>query len=396
MKLKAFGLAIVGFLLGLVNAESQVTVYYQPTPYPNSVDSSIHHVVDGWLTNVFYNQSFVRDDRLQVGGWGDVYNAYVKFDLEGLPKSVTQAKLWLKSFPRGDQSTTTPFAFAMVAGSWDENMTWTTQPSIGSLVSFNPGPVGYWWVIDITSWYNAWQGSVGNNGVTFSPWYNDNRFNMFRSSRYATISDRPMLQLTFAQPVTPPNFKMPVPGGISWLVTTEVGGWDCKGNFHDSAHDGSNYFSIDFSWQNKDQGGNRAYILSDDIPILAAANGTVMENAGGLTHPNGFYVVIQHAGGFTTRYLHLKQKPSLTIGQSVSQGDHVGIMGTTGKDSNGNPTSLGVHIHLGIRYNDSGLSSQQALRYVLLDGRLLKSYQTECDNNGNPIRYYLSGNRVYR
>lgn len=29
------------------------------------------------------------------------------------------------------------------------------------------------------------------------------------------------------------------------------------------------------------------------------------------------------------------------------------------------------------------------------DGWLLKSFQTECNSSGNPIRYYLSSNRTY-
>jgi murein DD-endopeptidase MepM/ murein hydrolase activator NlpD len=389
-------LAIVLFLSSFQSGEAQVTANYQPTPYPNSVDSDIHHIVDGWLNNSF-NTTFIRDDKLQVGGSGDIYRTYLKFDLEGLPDNVSQVKLWLKTYARGDSSTTTSFVLGRTSSSWDETMTWATLPSIGPSVTYGPATVGLWWGMDITSWYQAWQqGTAANHGVMLSPVSTNNRFNMFRSSRYAS-ADRPYLQLTFIQPVSTPAFKIPLPGDIAWLVSTEVGGWDCKGNFHDPAHDGTNYFSIDFSWRNVDPSRlSPVYAAGDDIPVLAAASGTVLENAGGLTHPNGYYVVLQHPNGFTTRYLHLKERPSLPA--TVSVGDQIGIMGTTGQDSNGNPTSTGVHLHFGMRYNNSGASSQSPLRHVIMGGRLLKSYQTACSNNsasGDYTRYYTSTNRTY-
>jgi murein DD-endopeptidase MepM/ murein hydrolase activator NlpD len=397
MKLKSIIFVAIALLLSFNIGNAQVTVNYQPTPYPNSVDSDIHHIVDGWLNNSS-NTAFVRDDKLQVGGSGDIYRTYLKFDLEGLPDNVSQVKLWLKTFARGDSSSTTSFSLGRVSSSWDENMTWATLPSIGPSVTYGPATVGLWWGMDITSWYQAWQqGTATNNGVMLSPSSTNNRFNMFRSSRY-TSSERPYLQLTFTQQVSTPTFKMPLPGGVAWLVTTEAGGWDCKGNIYDPAHDGSNYFSIDFSHRNLDPSTQvPVYSADEDVPVLAAANGTVIENAGGPNHPNGYYVVLQHSNGFSTRYLHLKEKPSLPT--TVSAGDQIGIMGTTGCcDANGNPTSTAVHLHFGMRYNNSGSSSQSALRHALLDGRLLKSYQTKCTNNlasGDYAVYHISSNREY-
>jgi murein DD-endopeptidase MepM/ murein hydrolase activator NlpD len=385
-------IAVVVFLSGRVGA--QVTVNYQPTPYPNSVDGDVHHVVDGWLGSNF-NTLFVRDDKVQVGGWGDIYRTYLKFDLEGLPGNVSQAKLWFKNFARGDASTTTSFVLARVSSPWDENMTWATQPSTGPSVTYSPATVGLWWGMDITSWYQAWQqGSAASHGVMLSPSNTNNRFNMFRSSRYSS-AERPYLQLTFTQPVSTPAFRMPLPGGVAWLNTTEVGGYDCKG-LYDQYHDGTNYFSIDFSWRNVDPGSlSQVYSSTDNIPIIAAASGIV--TFAGYSNANGNYVVLDHDNdnnvgtGFSTRYLHLKPQLFVSTGQSVNQGDLLGYMGDTG-------ISYGTHLHFGVRYNDSGSSSQSPLRYVVMDGRLLKSYQSSCANNsasGDYTRYYTSLNRAY-
>ena len=97
-----------------------------------------------------------------------------------------------------------------------------------------------------------------------------------------------MLQLTFEPPVPVPDFKMPLPGGKFWLVTTEVGGFDCKG-LYNKHHDGSNYFSVDFSWRHKDGRGNQVYSM-DAIPVLASAAGKVTEAT--YSTDNGYYVVI--------------------------------------------------------------------------------------------------------
>lgn len=215
----------------------------------------------------------------------------------------------------------------------------------------------------------------------------------FVSSNSTDDGKRPILRLDFTPPVTVPSFRMPLPGNLRWLVTTEIGGYDCNG-VYDSAHDGSNYFSIDFSWKNKDVNGNPKYLdPNGNIPVIAAAGGTVQ------TFPNapfnGNYVVVTHgATGFTSRYVHLKSIASGINGATVAQGDLLGYMGTTGTDPNtGQPTSNGVHLHFGIRYNDSGAETTN-VRYAVVDGWLLKSFQTEC-SGGIPIRYYTSSNRIY-
>lgn len=382
------------FVLLFVPSAKAVTVYHQPTPYPATVDTARHHIWDGWITNVYYGKTFIQDDRLQIGGWGDVYRTYVKFDVSGLPQNVSQAVLWMMPYSRGDSSTPTGVYFNLITGNWNTAMTWDTQPT-ATYLGWRAAPVAnQWWGTIITSWYSGWKTNPSANyGFRLDPQSTANNFDVFRSSRYsvphASDGARPILQLTFTPPVPTPDFKMPLPGGLSWLETVEPGGYNCTG-YYDQWHDNNDYFSIDFDDRTRETG---AY---SDAPVLAAAGGTVVNT--GWDNGAGNFIVLNHTNptqfaGFTTRYYHLKNPPArqngtpLIVGNVVSQGDQIGIVGTTGN-------STGTHLHFGVRYDNIGAVTQPELAYVVMDGRLLKSYQTECVN-GQWSRYWYSGNRVY-
>ncbi|MDD2935097.1 MAG: peptidoglycan DD-metalloendopeptidase family protein [Candidatus Pacebacteria bacterium] len=407
MKTK-FLVSAVSFLLAFsvgVSPAFAVIVNYQPTPYPlldkngNTMSQDLDkvHLWDGWLPSYYYNQEFTRDDKLQLGGWGDQYRIYVKFDIEGLPYDPDDVIMFMKSFDRGDSSTTTPFAFCQASSSWDLSLTWNTQPSFSGCWGWYSAPTpGDWWGRYITSMYSDWKdGTSTNYGVMMYPQNTNNNFNVFRSSRYSTESYRAVLQFYFTPTI---EFKMPLPGNHTWLVTTETGGWDCKGDY-DQYHDSTNYFSLDFSWRNQADAGAAVYDEStDDIPVLVAGGGKVYQAT--YSSYNGYYVVIDHDGdgnintGVSTRYLHLKENSiNVSVGETVQQGDRLGYMGDTGDYSDG------VHLHFGVRYQDSGSSSVNQLSKVTVDGQILKGYQTKCsESNGIPtdwIRYYRSYNTAY-
>lgn len=397
------------FSLLPISSAHAVTVWYQPTPYPTQTQSGVHGV-SGWLGS-YYNQALVlNDDKLQIGGWGDTYRSYLNWDLVGLPKDPTNVALWLRFYPSG--KAVTPFQFCVPNSSWGTTVTWNTQPSfLGCTGMFTPPSTNSWAGWYVTSWYQNWQNGVwGKHGIMLNPQYNNNNFDFIRSSKYAGDGDRPILQFDFTPTL---EMKMPLSGNLSWLVTTEAGGWDCIGNWYDSAHDGTRYFSIDFSWNNKDANGVQVYSNPNgtavDIPILAAAGGKVVVlSDSGPTSSSGNYLIVDHDGdgdintGFTTWYAHMKYAIPNEFayhGKIVQQGDKIGVMGTTGKDSNGNSTSFGVHLHFGVKYGNgtpnsvSGASTISQLTKVVMDGWILKSFQTECQN-GNPIRYYRSSNRA--
>lgn len=76
-------------------------------------------------------------------------------------------------------------------------------------------------------------------------------------------------------------------------------------------------------------------------PVYATADGTVV--SAGYDRAYGYNVVIRHANGLQTRYAHLR-KNLVKKGQKVSQGDKIGLLGSTGK-------STGPHLHYEIIKN---------------------------------------------
>lgn len=398
-------LLLCAFALRPANA---MDVWYQPTPYPEKkwdgspmpADLAIRHFWEGWLSSQ-YQPQLQQDDKLQIGGWNDLYLSFIKFDLAGLPQSADYAVVYLMPYSRGDGSTSTPFASCSDVGTWDLSLQWNPNKYYYSCRYWYSAPTagtwtGFWLEYPgFVDWYNQWKnGTLANEGIAVIPKLNNNNFDVFRSSRYSDyVSDpyadgkRPMLYLS----ITPTlQLKMPLPGNHSWLVTTEIGGWDCKGTY-DQYHDGTNYFSVDFSWKNNHDNGATVYAESSNIPVIAAAGGTVSVHPGDPS--NGNYVVVTHgSSGFTTRYLHL-DSIAVSDGASVSQGGILGYMGNTG-------LSDGKHLHFGVRYNNDGSSNVANLTKVVMDGWLLKSFQTECTVDGNGVpqtwnRYYRSGNTVY-
>jgi murein DD-endopeptidase MepM/ murein hydrolase activator NlpD len=75
-------------------------------------------------------------------------------------------------------------------------------------------------------------------------------------------------------------------------------------------------------------------------PIVAADGGVVVF-AGWNTFGFGYAVAIDHGGGLVTWYGHMAEQPAVSVGQSVSQGQHIGPMGSTG-------ASTGSHLHFAV------------------------------------------------
>ena len=106
-------------------------------------------------------------------------------------------------------------------------------------------------------------------------------------------------------------------------------------------------------------------------PILAAGNGTIEEIM--RKGNNGNYIRIQHANGYETAYSHmLKFTPGLHVGSTVSQGDVIGYIGTTG-------LSTGPHLHFEVLINATFVDpmSVHVPHDRQLAGRLLSDFQKE-------------------
>ncbi len=78
-------------------------------------------------------------------------------------------------------------------------------------------------------------------------------------------------------------------------------------------------------------------------PILSAKSGIVLTSDYHWSYGN--YVVVSHGNSQTTLYAHMVQR-AVSVGDSVSQGQVLGYVGTTG-------TSTGNHLHFEVRLNGS-------------------------------------------
>lgn len=120
-----------------------------------------------------------------------------------------------------------------------------------------------------------------------------------------------------------PAFQLPFPCNQVWSGQTRTN--------HNPQR------SIDF---------NRANDLGDPVVASAAGTVTVVANLGNTSY--GRYVVINHGSGWTTYYAHLNSQ-SVSVGQSVSRGQRIGTVGSTGGSS-------GPHLHYEQRQNGSAVS----------------------------------------
>ncbi|MEA5026880.1 hypothetical protein SDC9_105058 [bioreactor metagenome] len=97
----------------------------------------------------------------------------------------------------------------------------------------------------------------------------------------------------------------------------------------------------------------------DGIDIGASCGSSVYAYAGGTVYDTGWndirgnYVIINHGNGLYTRYLHLS-KISVSEGDSISVGDKIGLVGSTGY-------STGCHLHFSVFVNGS---SQNPFDYI--------------------------------
>lgn len=425
---RLFAAAVLLLFALIVRPASAVTVWYQPTPFPANVNATIpesqRHFTEGWVlvgsNSVPIQQNgttLQQSSYLYVGGFlvGYRFLSFLKFDLTGLPQHVDNAFLWLDAAGLNSPWVYSPYAVCSVLSSWNGISNWSALPRNGQCVGWYASPTagnwsGFWMRYPgYLDWYNQWQnGTLANNGVLlYSQQYGGYVLDPFVSSQYSADGARPLIQLTFTPPVAVPVFRMPLPGGASWQLTNEVGGYECKGiqPWPDAAHQGSNYFSIDIAQANHDSNGST--VFTGNIPVIAASNGVVV--FAGTDSPevgNGNYVVINHnnditnATGFSTRYLHLQENLQVHAGSLVTTGQLLGYMGQTG-------AAFGVHLHFGIRYATTQQTSVPAqkrgdgsassnVQYVVMEGKLLKSYQTECGLNPQGvqswIRYYPSNN----
>ncbi|MCG5213148.1 M23 family metallopeptidase [Streptosporangium sp. KLBMP 9127] len=125
-----------------------------------------------------------------------------------------------------------------------------------------------------------------------------------------------------------PAFQLPFPCNQSWTGNSSGS----------SAHTS---YEIDF---------NRGSTADADLgdAVVAAAAGTVVISAHqGSTNGFGNLVKIDHGGGYSTYYAHLRVR-SVTAGTVVAQGRKIGEVGNTSRPGN----NISPHLHFEVRTND--------------------------------------------
>jgi len=137
-----------------------------------------------------------------------------------------------------------------------------------------------------------------------------------------------------------------IPRGAAGVSTGMYGAGACPGGY-----EGGAYGTGSFIWPtiNRTISGNDYWSghLALDIgsalgePISASDAGVIVFS-GWSTGGYGYAVAIDHGNGYQTLYAHLS-KVNVRCGQSVSQGQNIGLGGSTGN-------STGPHLHFEIRY----------------------------------------------
>ena len=86
-----------------------------------------------------------------------------------------------------------------------------------------------------------------------------------------------------------------------------------------------------------------------NTPIYAVLDGTVILSQDGWNGGCGNYTVIYHGGGLYTEYMHQNVR-AVSAGDTVTQGQIIGYVGTTG-------SSTGYHLHLGVVLSANGFNT---------------------------------------
>ena len=118
------------------------------------------------------------------------------------------------------------------------------------------------------------------------------------------------------------GFIWPLPG--AGRVTTEFGADQWVNGVFSSGHKG-----IDVA-------------IAGGTPIYAAHNGTVAATTGHWSYGN--VVMIDNGDGISTLYAHMQSAAIVSVGQTVTQGQVIGYVGSTGNSS-------GNHLHFEVRVN---------------------------------------------
>ena len=124
--------------------------------------------------------------------------------------------------------------------------------------------------------------------------------------------------------------------------------WPLPGYYYISSVFGGRYSPITGAWESHTGTDVPA---PGGTPIQCAKDGvvtTVVPESAGSSYGN--YCIVYHGNGYATLYAHMRSTPNVSVGQSVSAGQVIGYVGTTG-------SSTGNHLHFELRINGQRASA---------------------------------------
>lgn len=307
---------------------SAADVWRNPAPYPVGMDT--------WFGTV-YNKTAQHDNRLRVGGDGDMYTTLPRFDLGGLPQVADRAYIWL--YPIYDGGSPTNINWSLIGKQWQSGTVGSSDFPLPSNVLFFAGTtiaptVGQWYRVEITSIYNAWRSSVNykNYGLYLAPTSNNNNYSSFASSQQGYYG--PHLQVSYTPQANDNIIKLKWPLGTAKPATPTVGGafgddWNntyCDGLI--KKHNGADYSA------------------SAGTEVYAAEDGFIRKRATTSTNNWGGYMTLEHnhpSGKYTTLYWHVSPVSGTAEGDFIPKGMKI----ATVQDISiyNHPT----HFHFGLR-----------------------------------------------
>ncbi|MFE2322776.1 peptidoglycan DD-metalloendopeptidase family protein [Streptomyces sp. NPDC059385] len=144
-----------------------------------------------------------------------------------------------------------------------------------------------------------------------------------------------------------PPFQLPIPCGQRWTTST---------------HDGhASQYMVDMV----SAGGT-----TQGAPALASAAGRVVTSQ--FDSQAGNFIVIDHGGGWQTRYLHL-DRLDVAVGNDVEQGRQIGLVGNTGS------WTTGAHLHYEQKLNGSVVQATLDGRTVPVTWEYNQHYETSAN-----------------
>ena len=166
----------------------------------------------------------------------------------------------------------------------------------------------------------------GKNGST-TQYYEETYFNGVYETTVATNK-------TTVKPVTEIiEYGTKIPSGSYVTAKTGLGAfrWPCGGQIlgQFAHYNGTGHSGIDIA-------------VVRGTPIYAIAAGTVTKV--GYDNSWGYYVEIKHDNTYSSLIMHMNTTACVKVGQKVSQGQQIGVVGSTG-------VATGPHCHLSIYKN---------------------------------------------